>query len=124
MKKQTKKKRKFNVGVKLWIATHSWAGVFGEGRYRLFSFISTHGSLKKAAEKNGISYRKAWGDIKKTESRMGRKLLIRECGGKGGGGSALTPFAQELLEAYALLKNEVAVYAEKQFKKKMGKFFK
>ena len=95
-----KKNRKFNVGVKLWIATTSWAGVFGEGRYRLLSLIHIHGSLKKAAETNGISYRKAWGDIKKTEARIGRKLLVRECGGKGGGGSRLTPFAQELLKAY------------------------
>ena len=121
MKKQ---KRKFNVGIKLWIATSAWAGVFGEGRYRLLRLISKHGSLKKAAEQNRISYRKAWGDIKKTESRMGRKLLIRECGGKGGGGSRLTPFTQELLKTYKLLKEEVTVYAEKQYTKRMGTFLK
>ena len=121
MKKQ---KRKFNVGIKLWIATSAWAGVFGEGRYRLLRLISKHGSLKKAAEQNRISYRKAWGDIKKTESRIGRKLLIRECGGKGGGGSQLTPFAKKLLEAYKLLKKDITVYAKKQFNTTMGSFFR
>jgi len=124
MKKQSKKNRTFNVGVKLWIATASWTGVFGEGRYRLLSLINAHGSLKKAAEQNGISYRKAWGDIKKAESRMSRKLLIRECGGKGGGGSRLTLFAQELLKAYELFKEDITLYAEKQFTKSIGKLFK
>jgi len=120
----TKKKRTFNAGVKLWIATSSRAGVFGEGRYRLLSCINTNGSLKKAAEKNGISYRKAWGDIRKSESRIGRKLLIRECGGKGGGGSRLTPFAKDVLNAYELFKKDVTAYTEKQFNKRMSRVFK
>lgn len=118
------KKRTFHAGVKLWIATASGAGVFGEGRYRLLSLVNTHGSLKKAAEKIGMSYRKAWGDIKKSESRAGRKLLIREYGGKGGGGSRLTPFARDLLGAYESLKKDVTIYIDKQFSKSMGSFFK
>lgn len=110
-------KRTFNAGVKLWIAAASGAGVFGEGRYRLLTLIDKHGSLKKAAETMNMSYRKAWGDIRKSEERTGRRLITRTCGGRHGGGSQLTPFAEKLLQAYRSLKDRTRETAQKEYEK-------
>ena len=119
----TTKKRDFHVGVKLWIATETAAGVFGEGKYQLLKAVDECGSLSKAAAKQRISYRKAWGDIRKAETRIGRRLLIRERGGARGGASRLTPYAEELLEAYAAFKDDIVRYSRTRFESGLHRFF-
>ena len=58
----------------MWLETHD--GVFfGLGRAQLLDKIDKLGSLKKAAESMGMSYRGAWGKIKKTEKILGLKLI-------------------------------------------------
>jgi len=59
--------------------------------------------LKAAAEHLGMSYRKAWGDIKKAEELLGYNLTDKHRGGKDGGKSILTDKAKNLLEAYNAL---------------------
>ena len=105
---------------KLWIATGKSAGVFGEGKYQLLQGIADTGSLSASAEQLGISYRKAWGDIKKAEARLKKKLINRARGGKGGGASTLTPFAEQLLQEYAAFKKDVEEYTEKRFNRMKG----
>ena len=51
----------------------------------------------------GISYRKAWGDIKKAEELLGYELTEKIRGGINGGKSNLTGKAKNLLEAYDTL---------------------
>jgi molybdate transport system regulatory protein len=58
----------------LWLETGQ--GVyFGLGRALLLAKIDQYGSLQKAAESLGMSYRAAWGKIKKTEEILGMKLI-------------------------------------------------
>ncbi|MBU3928739.1 MAG: molybdenum-binding protein, partial [Bacteroidetes bacterium] len=52
---------------KLWLSAVSGEGIVGESTHLLLRKIEEMGSLKAAAEFLGISYRKAWGDIKKSE---------------------------------------------------------
>lgn len=88
---------------KIWLAEDPRAGgtgFLGEGRFRLLKAIDRAGSLRKAAEQLGISYRKAWGDIRSAESHLGFPLLERHRGGRSGGASALTEQAKQLLQAY------------------------
>jgi len=67
----------------LWLETDE--GVFfGAGRVHLLEKIETYGSLKKAAEAMGMSYRAAWGKIKATEANVGFSLVKKESGKKGG----------------------------------------
>ncbi|MFC1582117.1 winged helix-turn-helix domain-containing protein [Planctomycetota bacterium] len=115
---------KYRAGVKMWVAGTRAKGVFGEGKFKLLQAVGKFGSLRKAADKHGISYRKAWGELKKAEERIGEPLLIRERGGSQGGNSQLTPFAEELLKSYAAFKDDVQVHADKAFKKRLGKYFK
>ena len=54
----------------LWLET-SQGVYFGLGRALLLARIDQYGSLQKAADALGMSYRAAWGKIKKTEKCWG-----------------------------------------------------
>ncbi len=94
-------------------------GAFGDGRYHLLREIGRQGSLRKAAERLGISYRKAWGDVRSAERHLGFELITRHRGGRGGGTSVLTERAKELLEAYSKTKAGLEKMAQKQYEKRL-----
>jgi len=81
----------------LWLETDK--GVFfGAGRVHLLEKIETYGSLKKAAEAMGMSYRAAWGKIKATEANVGFSLVKKASGKKGG--YSLTDEGRNLMAQY------------------------
>lgn len=88
---------------KLWLSAVSGEGIIGESKYKLLRTIEKLGSLKAASDSLGVSYRKAWGDIKESEELLGYDLTEKTRGGVGGGKSALTSRAKNLLEAYDAL---------------------
>ena len=109
---------------KIWLSTVSGKGIIGENEYYLLKYIIENGSLKAAADQKGISYRKAWGDIKKAEELLGYQLLERQRGGKSGGNSSITKKGQKLIEAYEAFQQKLddsveQAYAE--FKDKLTK---
>ena len=67
----------------IWLQTKEGL-VFGVGRAELLDKIEACGSLRKAAEEMCMSYRAAWGKIKKTEEVLGFKLIEKEKGNKTG----------------------------------------
>ncbi len=106
---------------KLWLSSVTGEGIIEEDRYKLLQLIKEKGSLKAAAADMKISYRKAWGDLKKAEELLGYELIIRQRGGKAGGQSQLTTKAIKLLEAYDTLHTKMDDAVEKayeEFKKK------
>lgn len=100
---------------KLWLSSVTGDGIIEENRYQLLREIQKNGSLKAAADGMKISYRKAWGDLKKAEELLGYELLIRQRGGKDGGTSQLTEKAVKLLEAYEALHVKLDDSVEKAF---------
>ena len=92
---------------KLWLSSVTGEGIIEEDRYMLLKNIQETRSLKAAAEKMGVSYRKAWGDLKNAEKLLGYKLTVPTRGGKDGGNSLLTPRATRLLEAYEALHTQM-----------------
>lgn len=58
------------------------------------------GSLRKSAAQLGMSYSKAYTVIRHAEQELGFALMSKKIGGTGGGGSHLTPQAEELMEKY------------------------
>lgn len=100
---------------KLWLSSVTGEGIIEEDRYKLLQLIHTKGSLKAAADQMGISYRKAWGDLKKAEELLGYELIIRQRGGKDGGQSQLTGKAVKLLEAYDMLHTKMDDAVEKAY---------
>lgn len=101
---------------KIWINRDSKT-VFGEGLARLLSAIDHNGSLSKASKKEGISYRHAWGDIKRAEERLEFKLIERQTGGTHGGGSKLTPKARKLIDGYWRIKRKAIRESDKLLEK-------
>ena len=63
---------------KLWLSSVTGEGILEEDRYSLLKAIHEKGSLMSAAKDMGISYRKAWGDLKKAEELLGYELIIRQ----------------------------------------------
>jgi len=81
--------------------------VFGDGLAALMENIEQYGSIYQAARQLDMSYRYAWGTIRKAEERLGYKLLNKQVGGENGGGAELTPAGKELLEKYITFRTEV-----------------
>lgn len=85
---------------KLFLSTDKVEGAFGRGKWRLLKAVEEKGSIQQAAVSLGRSYRKAWGDIKRAEEGLGRKLVLRYRGGAHGGRTELTEFGERLLAAW------------------------
>ncbi|MHB9027443.1 MAG: winged helix-turn-helix domain-containing protein [Candidatus Latescibacterota bacterium] len=100
---------------KLWISTGRDEGVFGDGKFRLLRAIETCGSLQSAAETVGISYRKAWGDLKKSERILGVQLIEKKRGGLAGGGTALTESGRRWIKAYERFRSNLEAKAGEEF---------
>jgi len=101
----------FTFQLRLWLEAGSGFS-FGLGTARLLSMVQTHGSLRKAAEIMGMSYRRAWGRLKRLEEELGEPLLYKPGGNKRG--YRLTALAEELVDGYARWHESVARYAEEQ----------
>jgi len=83
----------------LWLETPQ--GVyFGLGRALLLDKIDRYGSLQKAADSLGMSYRAAWGKIRKTEEILGIKLIAP--GSCKREGYRLTEQGREVMEKFAI----------------------
>ncbi len=72
----------------------------GPGRRRLLSALQKTGSINAAARELGISYRRAWAQIRQMEEQVGERLVVCRRGGNAGGGTHLTPAAVGLVEGY------------------------
>ncbi len=91
---------------KLWVETDGQL-VMSDYRVRLLELVGETGSLAEAASALGLSYRRAWGKVKEIETNLGRSLVHSEVGGAGGGRTALTPAAEELVAAYRRFQEHV-----------------
>lgn len=109
---------------KVWLENTKGESILGNGKFELIEGIDQLGSLKAAADKLGISYRKAWGMIRDAEEKLGFCLTEKHRGGQHGGNSVLTPEGKELIEAYKelLLEFDDAIYQiTKRFFNKVNK---
>ena len=88
-----------NIKFKFWLEKDGEVLV-GNGKVGLLGRIEELGSIQKAAEKHGMSYRHAWGMIQKIEKRSGFKFVETQVGGKDGGSAKLTPQGKEFLKQY------------------------
>lgn len=101
------KKQHLHAGFRLWVSSGETEGVFGDGKWRLLEAIEKEGSLKAASQALEISYRKAWGDLRKTERSLGVCFVEKRRGGAGGGEAVLTDAGRRWLAAYGRFRSEV-----------------
>jgi len=109
--------KKLRARFKLWLSAKDIEGVFGDGKWRLLKAIETEGSLSTASQKLGISYRKAWGDLKKAQEALNITLIDKQRGGRLGGKTSLTAKGKKWVEAYTKFRSDIEKTTEKAFKK-------
>jgi molybdate transport system regulatory protein len=97
---------------KVWMETED-GYVFGPGVYSLLKKVMEVGTLKEASNELGMSYRYAWGLIRKAEEKLGEPLLSAHKGGKsGGGGAELTERGKKFLLEFENLREKMRQASE------------
>ncbi len=105
---------RLRVKSKVWLEADGRM-IFSDGRLQLLLAVDRLGSLRRAAQELGMSYRAAWGLLKVTEAALGVRLLAVTIGGRAGGGAALTPSARALVRRFLQVKRRVNRAADRAF---------
>lgn len=90
---------------RLWL-NKSEHDFLGRGRMELLMLIEKSGSITKAAKEMKMSYKAAWDAVDAMNNLSPSALVESSKGGKGGGGTTITPYAKELIETYKILEEE------------------
>ncbi|REG51103.1 ModE family transcriptional regulator [Paraburkholderia sp. BL6669N2] len=85
----------------------------GASRIALLAAIGETGSITSAAKAVGISYKGAWDAVDTMNNLAGEPLVVRLTGGKGGGGTTLTPRALKLIETFRAVEREHRRFLER-----------
>lgn len=109
---------------KLWLSSEDAEGVFGDGKWRLLKSIDAEGSLRAASRSLHISYRKAWGDLKKAQRCLNIPLVEKQRGGTLGGRTELTEHGKKWIEAYTRFRSDIEKATEKAYEKHIRKLVK
>jgi molybdate transport system regulatory protein len=72
----------------------------GQDRMGLLRAVAEQGSITHAAKAVGLSYKGAWDAIDAMNRLTGQALVERSTGGRGGGGTRMTPHGERLLERF------------------------
>jgi molybdate transport system regulatory protein len=107
------------IKAKFWIENKGEV-VLGGGKTALFLAVDRLGSIQRAAEEFGMSYRHAWGAIKKIEQRAGFKIVDTKLGGRVGG-AQLTARGKEFIEKADSLLKDLHRVVEKRVKRNFQK---
>lgn len=105
--------------LKLWVERRGKT-VLGDFRVDLLRAIGETGSLAQAAERMGLSYRRAWGKVREMERNLGASLVQSEKGGATRGHSRLTPRAEALVEQFERLRRKLDQDLDKEFSSAFG----
>lgn len=92
--------------VKLRLQIRFNDSVIGPGKIALLESVAQHGSISAAGKACGMNFRRAWQLIETVQEALGQALVETTVGGKGGGGAALTPFANTLIAHYRRLEQQ------------------
>jgi len=84
---------------RFWL-TKEGQSFLGAGRIELLERIDKTGSINAAAKEMKMSYKAAWERINGMNALADQPLIDRLTGGRGGGGTKLTPYARELIATF------------------------
>lgn len=99
----------------LWM-TVGGENLGGAARIALLGAIGRCGSITQAAKAVKLSYKAAWDAIDAMNNLAGVALVERLAGGKGGGGTRLTPRGIQLVQNFRLIEQ-----AHQQFVRQLGR---
>ncbi len=90
--------------------------IIGPGKAELLRHIKALGSLRKAAETMGMSYRKAWYSIHQINESAPEEVVALSRGGKSGGNATLSAYGEKLLDNYTKISNGCQDFLDEQLK--------
>jgi molybdate transport system regulatory protein len=105
------------IKAKFWIENKGEV-VAGGGKIALLLAVARLGSIQRAADEFGMSYRHAWGMIKKIEERAGFKIVDTKLGGKEEERAQLTSKGKVFIKKMDFLLNDLREIVEKRFREK------
>ncbi|SAK54745.1 ModE family transcriptional regulator [Caballeronia calidae] len=85
----------------------------GSARIALLAAIRDSGSITAAAKAVGMSYKAAWDAVDTMNNLAGQPLVTSATGGRGGGGTTLTPAALRLIDTYRAVEREHRKFLER-----------
>ena len=104
--------KKLHYSFRLYVA-YDGKRVIGKGGAQILDGIDRLGSLMATAKELKMSYRFVWNYLRRMEDRFGEQVIVTRRGGtlhaknKGGGGTALTPFARTILKEYRVIEERL-----------------
>lgn len=90
---------------KIWI-DKAEREFLGSDRIELLEKIQALGSITAAAKAVGISYKTAWEIVDTMNNLADKPLVVRMTGGKGGGGTHLTPEGNRVIDSFRIVQEE------------------
>jgi len=109
------------IKAKFWIENKGEV-VVGAGKTELLLAVDRLGSIQQAAEEFGMSYRHAWGALRKIEQRAGFKIIDTKPGGRDGG-ARLTPKGKEFVKVADALFEDLKSAITKRFHNRFRNHF-
>jgi molybdate transport system regulatory protein len=99
-----RKKGRFGYSVRLYLNADG-KRVLGKGGAQILEAIEDCGSISRAAEELGMSYKFVWDYLTRIRRIVRAPIVLTYRGGaeshrKGGGGTTLTPFARRMLQEF------------------------
>ncbi|WP_201984018.1 winged helix-turn-helix domain-containing protein [Hymenobacter rubidus] len=92
----------YRLNGRLWLETED-GRFLGIGRLELLEQIAALGSISKAAQAMGMSYKRAWDLVSSMNAQAASPLVATQTGGSKGGGAAVTEAGQEAVVAFKAL---------------------
>ncbi len=83
----------------------------GPGKILILERIGALGSIAAAGRSMAMSYRRAWALVAEINASFREPLVISQPGGKQGGGAALTPLGQSVVDHYRAIEQASKVAA-------------
>lgn len=101
----------FRIAGRLWIEGPA-DRFLGIGRLELLEKIQEFGSISKAAQAMGMSYKRAWDLVSSMNSQASQPLVSTQTGGAHGGGAHVTEAGQQAITAFRELQKRFQAFIE------------
>lgn len=92
----------YHLNGRLWLETED-GRFLGIGRLELLEHIAALGSISKAAQAMGMSYKRAWDLVSSLNAQAAAPLVATQTGGTRGGGAVVTEAGHEAITAFRAL---------------------
>ncbi len=89
----------------------------GFGRIKLLKMVDDKMSINAAAKELKMSYKKAWKLLNEMNLMTEKPIVIKNIGGKDGGGTVLTEYGKKLIQDFETINTNCMNYLEKEFEK-------